>query len=379
MKTKRLFSVLMFSMVLVTSNAQSLINKTLLWEGNNREYAIYLPASYDGSTDFPLLFNFHGGGGFIATWMELADMRPIADTANFILVYPQAFPDPTDGGSTNWIRKSPTTFDDVPFVQALIDTISTEYNINSDKVYACGYSLGGELTYELACRLNDQFAAVGVVARTMGTETFYNCSPEHPTGILTILGTDDFISPYDGYPGYYQSADEVHNYWVNYNNCNSTPTITSVPDTDPTDGSTVERYIWDNSDGCAFVQHLKVIGGGHDWPGSFGNMDIDASQEIWSFVSNYNKTGLGCATLAISDINSSQINYRVYPNPFDDQLIIESEFIKTKEFKIYSILGTPIITGILTPGTNTINLSSLPANIYFLRSQNQLIKLIKSE
>ena len=125
-------------------------------------------------------------------------MRPIADTAGFILVYPQALPDPNDGGSTNWLHKNPTSVDDIFFVAAMIDNIAAQYNINEERVYACGYSLGGEFSYELACRLNARIAAVGVVARTMGTAAFNICSPTHPTGIITILGTDDFISPYDG-------------------------------------------------------------------------------------------------------------------------------------------------------------------------------------
>ena len=37
----------------------------------------------------------------------------------------------------------------------------------------------------------------------------------------------------------------------------------------------------------------KVIGGDHDWPGDYGNMDIDSSEEIWVFFSQYltNVTG----------------------------------------------------------------------------------------
>jgi len=31
------------------------------------------------------------------------------------------------------------------------------------------------------------------------------------------------------------------------------------------------------------VWHYKVLEGGHDWVRSFGNMDIDISQEIWAF------------------------------------------------------------------------------------------------
>ena len=131
-----------------TFEAQTLVNQTMVHDGYNREFAIYIPASYDGNQEVPLLFNFHGGGGFIADYMSAVDMRPIADTANFLLVYPQAVPDPGNGGSTSWMHKAPTTFDDVPFVEAMIDAIASEYMVDNNRIYVCGYSLGGEFTYE---------------------------------------------------------------------------------------------------------------------------------------------------------------------------------------------------------------------------------------
>ena len=382
MTIKKELLFFMFIAFLSTVNAQSLIKKTLLWDGNAREYSIYIPASYDGSVDFPLLFNFHGGGGDIASQIQIADMRPIADTANFILVYPQAFPDPTDGGSTNWIRKAPTTFDDVPFVGAMIDSISSDYKINSNRVYACGYSLGGELTYELACRLNNRIAAIGAVARTMGTDAFNNCTPTHPTGVMTILGTEDNTSPYEGlvWGGvkYYLSADEVHDYWANHNQCDTIVDIESIPNTDPSDGSSVERHSW-SMNKCVLVEHLKVIGGGHDWPGSFGNMDIDASEEIWNFVSRYDLNGvLKCKITSREENSQIPISIKVYPNPVNQQFSIESNLLEVTEYGIYSILGELVKSGKLNTGINTINISTLTPEIYFLKINDRYTKLIKS-
>lgn len=381
MMLKKQLSFFITWALLSTSFAQSLITKTLVSDGNTREYAVYTPASYDGTVEFPLLFNFHGGGDLITSYMKSVDMRPIADTGNFILIYPQAAPDPADGGSRNWLRKSPTTFDDVPFVQAMIDSIAANYTIDSDRVYACGYSLGGELCYELACRLNNRIAAVAAVARTMGTAAFNNCAPVHPTGVLTILGTADFISPYNGYPNYYLSANETHNYWINYTNCNSTPKVSPVPNKNTSDGSTVERYSWSNAEGCTYVEHLKVIDGGHDWPGSYGNMDIDASEEIWNFVSKYDINGMigACAaTNASPKIKSAQQNYNAYPNPFSNQLTIKTNRVSNQKYEIHSILGKLLISETLKSDVNTIDLSALPANIYVLSIENQSIKLVKT-
>ena len=377
MTTKRLLSLIVFIASLSVSHAQGYISQTIQYDGLTREYSIYVPASYDGTTSFPLLFNFHGGNGVISDWQTTADMRPIADTADFILVYPQARPDPSDGNSLNWLPKTPGTFDDVPLISELIDTIASNYQIDQNRIYACGYSLGGDMSFEVGCKLNNRIAAIAPVARTMQANPSSFCAPVHPTGVLTILGTDDITSPYNGiiFGGieYYISAAATHSYWATHNNCNATATMSTV-------SPSVERYTWSTASGCDYVEELKVIGGGHDWPGSWGNMTIDANKEIWGFVSRYDINGLiGCATTSINENNSFVVDYIVYPNPFKSQLTIEIESLKEAEYKVYSVIGKLLLTGVLKDGFNTIDLSSFPQNIYFLNIDNQSIKLVKTE
>ncbi|MCH2214791.1 MAG: T9SS type A sorting domain-containing protein [Flavobacteriales bacterium] len=385
MISNKLLIVCALSTIMGSSHAQNLNYKNFTFDGNNREYAVYVPSSYDGVVAYPLLFNFHGGGDLIDSYMTNIDMRPIADTANFILVYPQAIPDPGNGGSTSWMHKEPTTHDDVPFVEAMIDSISADYNIDLNRVYTCGYSLGGEFSYELACQLNSEIAAIGAVARTMGAETFNNCSPIHPTGVITILGTADPISDYNGvwYFGvqYYMSADEQNDYWIDYNNCDTEPVISAIPDSSPSDGSTVERYTWSNADGCAYLEELKVIDGGHDWPGSFGNMDIDASGEIWNFVSRYDINGLiNCSTMRTENgISESQKPFKVYPNPFDNYIEVETTLDGIHDFRLYDLRGKLWIAGDLTSDKNTIDLTLLPPNLYLLQVKNQTKRILKIE
>lgn len=375
MMTKLFHSLFLFIVCISFSYAQGYISETIQYDGLTREYSIYVPASYDGTTSFPLLFNFHGGGGDIASQIAIADMSPIADTANFIVVYPQARQDPSDGNSFNWIPKVPGTFDDVPFISSLIDTIAINYEIDQNRIYACGYSLGGDMSFELACKLNSRIAAIAPVARTMQANPDSFCFPEHPTGVLTILGTDDNTSPYNGitYLGteYYLSAAATHSYWANHNNCDVNPTMSTV-------SPSVERYTWSTTSGCSYVEELKVIGGGHDWPGSFGNMTIDASEEIWQFVSRYDINGLiECSTASINEY--SKDNFRVYPNPVNSELTIEIDLSEEKKYRIYSTIGELVSSGKLNSNLNTIDLSSLPPNIYVLNINNHSVKLVKTE
>ncbi|MDA9774460.1 T9SS type A sorting domain-containing protein [Saprospiraceae bacterium] len=372
-----LLLILMTGAIITSGYAQNYISKTIQHDGLTREYSIYIPASYDGIASFPLLFNFHGGGGDIASQIAIADMSPIADTANFIVAYPQARQDPSDGNSFNWIPKTPGTFDDVPFISSLIDTIASNYQIDQNRIYACGYSLGGDMSFELGCKLSNRIAAIAPVARTMQANPNSFCSPVHPTGVLTILGTDDFISPYNGiiFGGveYYLSAAATHSYWASQNNCNPTATMATV-------SPSVERYTWSTASGCAYVEELKVIGGGHDWPGSFGNMTIDANIEIWQFVSRYDINGLmGCLTTSIDENNDQTENYKVFPNPFNNELTIELKSAQTNGFKIYNVIGELVMSGKLNSQVNIIDLSSLDPDVYVLSIKNQSMKLIKTK
>ena len=308
--------LLLLLIVPFLSFGQQLIIENMIFDGQEREYIIYIPSGYDATSEFPLLFSFHGGAGYAEDFIYTNDMRPIADTANFIAIYPQGAIDP-DGGTTSWIHKAPTDHDDVFFIEAVIEALSLEYTIDQSRIYACGYSEGAILSYELGCRLNNKIAAFAAVSGSMLEDYYRNdiygwgpCSPVHPTGMMLIPGTVD-QNPHSTYEGLsygnmplYMSADDITTFWSNYNNTDFNPIVTNVEDSAPNDGSTVERKRWLNGDNCTSIQELKVIGGDHDWPGSFGNMDINASAEIWNFVSKYNTDGLINCNLSSSPESS---------------------------------------------------------------------------
>ena len=359
--------------------SQQLIEKTLNYDGNLREYTVYIPVSYNGNSSVPLLFNFHGGSGDIASQISTSDMRPISEMAEFILVYPQALPDPNGGGATSWTHKEPTSVDDIFFVEAMIEALALEYMIDTERVYACGYSNGGEFCYELACRLSNRIAAAGVVARSMYIETYNQCSPTHPTAIVTIHGSnDDYNGITFGGITYYISLDDVNSYWSDFNNTDPNPTIFQLPDINNSDGSTVEHYSWPNGDGCVSVEHYKVIGGGHDWPGSFGNMDIDASEVIWEYVSKYDINGLiECNSTSINEKENENGGISIYPNPVKNDLTVEMNTVDSQVYNVYSSVGKIVLNGIISSIENKIDLSGLPPNVYFLRIENRVFKILK--
>ena len=265
----------------------------------NRSYQIYVPATYSVSEPIALVFNLHGGASTATGYLNsIGDMRPIADTANFIIIYPQATTD--SSGNPTWHlggeNSKSTSVDDVGFVSHIIDEVSSIYSVDLERVYVTGFSNGGYLAYEIACLLSNRIAGIGSVAGHMFIDTYNYCDPSHPTPVINIHGTEDF---YDGIAGYYLDQNLSNRYWTEYNNTDTDPVITYIENTNTQDGSTVELHSWLNGDNGISVIHYKVMGGGHSYPNlnpssskGYENGDIDSNSEIWNFLSRYDINGL---------------------------------------------------------------------------------------
>lgn len=349
-------------------------------DGLTRDYIVYIPMSYDGSKAVPLLFNFHGwtmSADDQMTWV--ADMRPIADTANFILVYPQGS---LFNGNTHWNvggRFAGSTADDIGFTEAMIDTLASTYNIDLSRIYSCGYSNGGEFSFELACKLSSRIAAIGAVAGTMTDYTYNACNPTHTIPVVNLHGTaDDIVDYYGTYPDGIKSQDAMILYWTSFNNTDPSATVTNMPDINTRDGSTVIYYDYPDGDNCSSVKHYKVVNGGHDWPGNLGNMDIDASSIIWNFVSQFDLGGLiGCGISPNVEINQDEYEVSVFPNPISGILSIQMSSSENQYYEIYSTMGNRVRSGILNSDNTVIDMTGLSSNIFILKINGRTIKLMK--
>lgn len=259
--------------------------ETILHDNEVREYMLYVPSSYNTATPTPLLMNFHGFGGQASEYMSYADMRSLAEAENFILVYPQGT---CLDGSSHWNTSLPggdnkSSADDFGFIEVMINHLNDGYNIDLDRIYACGYSNGGMFAYGLANYRSDLVAAVGSVS---GTMLDFDGPTSHPMPVIHLHGTNDGTIPYNGNSDW-SSAQSVIDYWVNFNNTITTPIINSDSD----GGMTIEHYLYDEGDSSVSVEHYKYIGGNHVW---FNNTyeGQNAARLIWSFVSKYDINGL---------------------------------------------------------------------------------------
>ena len=276
-----------------------LFYQSTFFDGLSRDYILFVPDSYDENENTPIVFNLHGGSSTAEEQLNyISDMRILSDNEKFILVYPQASSDAN--GIPIWnlggVNSKATEVDDVGYISHLIDRISEFYSVDRDRIYVTGFSNGGYLSFELACKLSSKIAAFASVAGHMFIDTYNDCSPTHPTPFLSINGTED---NYDGIGEYYLPVENSNNYWIEYNNTDLNPNVVDLEDINTSDGSTVKYYSWKNGSNGVEIDHYKVIGGEHTWPSlnsnpdkGKSNGDIDSDRIIWEFFSRFDINGL---------------------------------------------------------------------------------------
>lgn len=359
------------------AHTQVNIEGTITHDDLQREYRLFVPSVYTGQSPVPLVFNFHGYGSSALQQQFYTLFDAVADTANFLIVYPQGTDDAIGNPHFNVGFANGSTVDDVGFTVALIDSLSAEYNIDQNRIYSTGMSNGGFMSYHLACLLSDRIAAIASVTGSMTSLTLDNCNPQRPVPVMQIHGTQDPIVPYNG-SNNFLSMDELISHWVEHNNCTTTPAVNNVPDINISDQSTAQYYVYRDGDNGANVEFFRIEGGGHSWPGSsitYGvtNRDINASEEVWRFFSKYDLNGS-----TITEVSGTQTitDVLIYPNPTNFHINILRDTSEKTNFEVVSALGETVLSGILQSSNEILDVSQLPTGIYFLKVANYSHKIV---
>ncbi len=334
-----------------------------MFEGVERNYLTYVPATLPQGSPAPVVLVLHGFTQTAQGIMNYTGFNAIADAGGFIAVYP-------NGINLSWnVGFSSSGTNDIGFLNALIDTLNIKYPINLDRVYACGMSNGGFMSYRLACELSHRIAAIASVTGSMTTQTFNDCNPERPVPIMEIHGTSDLIVNYNGATGI-KSIPAVMEYWAGQNACPAIPETTLLPDV-INEGSRVERSIYQPCAQQSEVVLLKVIDGGHTWPGStnsgFGNTnrDINASQEIWDFFNRFSLSGNPNAAGEVDKM----LNIRVFPNPASKTLVVtlpQESALQNATLWLFDSQGRVALQQAVPDTTVELYVGDLPSGVYIL-------------
>ena len=262
--------------------------RSFSFAGTSRSYTIYAPSKRSKPA---LVVVLHGWKGN-SVGMERRTNRTfdsLADRDGFVVVYPDAL-----GGQWNaghpWEADDK---DDVGFLSALIAMLATEFDVDPKRVYATGLSNGASMAFRLACERPNTIAALAPVAGGLALGRMQNCADtsRRPIPLITMHGTADPISPFDD-----GELEGNLAYWVRRNVCTLTPTVTRVPDADPSDGTRTRVETYGGCKDGADVVLYAIEGCGHHWPGGdepwrWGNgkecRDFDAGLVIWDFFKRH--------------------------------------------------------------------------------------------
>jgi polyhydroxybutyrate depolymerase len=350
-------------------------------DGLTRQYKLYVPEGHDGTEAWPLVFNFHMANSNMNEQIDISEMYLVADTAMFLIVYPQGLPVlfrpyAEYGIVPGWNIPDLNVADqdDISFVREIVEDISDNpsYMIDQRRIHATGISSGGALSCFLAFNLSELIASVASVASPI-TDTLINyiCSPVRQISVLHIQGTDDPALPAVGWPefGIFPLMG-VTDYWANVNGCNDLADSTQLEDIDQNDNSTVTLFDYNGCDQETEVKLYRINGGGHTWPGGWSpnsglgsiNKDINASSEIWSFFKRnpHPKTTL---------YNSEKLKTTlldIYPNPTSGKLNITTSISEYFNIEISALNGQVLLGGELKGTTQQLDLSSFREGVYFI-------------
>ncbi len=181
---------------------------------DKREFDVYLPVGYDGKKPLPVLFVLHGvtGGNGKGLMEGESGLDAIADAKQkegkgFMVVYPvgKVHNVPYSGGIAkiqDWnspgagLTDTDPKYDDVDFFKSMIDSLknNSSVNVDADRIYASGFSSGGQFARHLRSRLPHTFAGVASVHGTrLGTEA--SALPGDYAADISFLSNYDDMLP----------------------------------------------------------------------------------------------------------------------------------------------------------------------------------------
>ena len=372
-----------------------------LFEGLTRQYYLHLPNELGSVDGYPLVFVLHGLGGNANGMIGYSQMNQVANDNGFAVVYPNGTFDQFGNRFWNvgYEIHFDETVDDVGFLVSLAQFLQTEYNLDPGRIFSTGFSNGGDMGYLLGCEASDVFKAVAPVAGCLMEWITESCSPQNPISLFEIHGTQDNVVWWDGdldniggwgpYLGTLQGIE----FWSEMNNCTES-TSEFLPNLNPNDGSIVISHKHLECTNNTEVWLYEVNGGGHDWPGSSGNMDINSSEEIWDFFDRQNTimnvdylSGWNLVGLPL-EVEDSYYTY-IFPESIEGTLysfengynletsLIQGEgyWLRFNDADSTTISGIPIneLTISLNEGWNLISGTNTPLDVTEIQDPDGII------
>ena len=271
-------------------------------EGKPRSYLLHVPSRWQGRPSLSLVVALHGAFSTAKKFARESGWSALAESEGFLVAYPEGFG--LFGLLQHWNaghccgKAAADNFDDVGFIDAVIDDICAVFPVDPQRIYITGFSNGGMLVHRYAAERSARIAAAAAVGAAVGGRASADrpiWTPPAPAVAVPMLimhGRDDGNVPYGGGRASqgnskreYLSVNEAVAFWVQQNGCKRVSHKTLQEGT-----IAVEK--WQGGDAKAEVLRYAINGWGHQWPGPYFIKRLsdgdplhgfDATRQIWEF------------------------------------------------------------------------------------------------
>lgn len=285
---------------------------TLTMGNLERTYIVHVPPNYDSKKPIPMVIMLHGGGGKARACIWETGWTEKADEVGFLAVFPNAVArDPSRRSSFAWnpqlwndgsdrFYPGQKVIDDVLFIAAMLDDLSTRFIVDRTRVYVTGFSNGASMSFLVGAQLSNRVAAIAPVAGACWIEPTLL---KRPVPMLYITGNADPLNLIEGgAPKLATGASdsvrakpkpavrESIRKWAKALGCSMTPSTIS-------DKNGIHTETYGSCLSGAEVVYVIVDGLGHTWAGGRSLLPesmvgstsdrINATDMIWDFFQKH--------------------------------------------------------------------------------------------
>lgn len=263
-------TLILFALAMLPGNlsAQTCGGPETPCEIANGSYHIAVPDDVDSPGIFVFL---HGSNGHGRSAVRNSGFVERVGARGYALLSPTGAPQGI-GNGRDWsvFDDLPDDRDDVAFVNAVIDDAVNRFNLDRDRVVLTGFSRGGSMVWDIACRAPDTAAAYASAAGAFWEPFHVSC--DGPVRLHHSHGFKDRMVPLEGRKGVWKGFSfhqgnvlKAMDLLRKANGCEGRA-----------DNSTVDGDIWQKKwvcDGSDLV--LRLWPGGHGLPKGWSTDVLD--------------------------------------------------------------------------------------------------------
>ncbi len=165
--------------------------------GKQMEYALFVPTTYDKSKKSPVIVALHGLGSNPAQFMRYRGLTDLAEKHGYIIAAPMGY------NSRGWYGvRMPAKVGDPANIAELsekdvmnvLELVRKDYNVDADRIYLMGHSMGGGGTWHLGIKYPEIWAGLAPIAPAVFRSANDVEKVKHIPVIL-VQGDEDKLCP----------------------------------------------------------------------------------------------------------------------------------------------------------------------------------------